>query len=74
MGPGPEGGAGAEAPRSELLAAYLIAWHQGGSLTTAVTEGGIRFDLRLPGDPAGTVLPEPDPDWLTEQFMLLHDG
>jgi two-component system probable response regulator PhcQ len=69
----PEGAMGAEATRAELLVAYLIAWHHGGSLTTALGAAGVRFVLRLPADPAGAVLPEPDADWLTEQFMLLQE-
>lgn len=73
-GVGPEVGKVAEASHAQLLPGYLIAWHHGGSLSTALTEAGVRFDLRLPREPAAAVLPEPDADWLTEQFLRLGEG
>lgn len=59
--------------RRGLFAACLIASHHGGTLAVRRTDAGIRFDLQQPADPASVVLPEPDTDWLMEQFATLED-
>jgi len=67
-GPG-QGGQDPEA----LLPAYLLAWHHGGTLSTAWEADGLRMELGLAVDPGPIEAPEPDADWLTEQFARLED-
>lgn len=76
-GPGMAGGSpGRDVPgamdEADLLGAYLLAWHHGGSLSRAADGGGTRFELTLPADPAAVVLPAPDADWLAGEFALLE--
>jgi len=62
-----------DGPDTELLQAYLIAWHHGGALTAALAEGSIRVVLTLPNDPDAVILPKPDEGWLADQFSMLED-
>jgi hypothetical protein len=56
-----------------LLQAYLIAWHHGGSIEATNGEGESTFTVLLPKDPAAVVLPNPDEDWLAEQFCMFEN-
>lgn len=60
-------------PSSELLGSYLIAWHHGGVLEAVPVEEQWRFVLTLPEKPDAVTLPNPDEDWLAEQFAMLED-
>lgn len=63
------GGTGAG---GDLLEAYLIAWHHGGSLRRRDRGAGGGLDLTLPADPGAIALPEADSDWIAAQFGLLE--
>ncbi len=56
----------------ELLSAYLLAWHQGGSFGVNHSDTGLLLELSLPTTPPRTLLAEPEPDWLEEQFAQLE--
>jgi len=72
--PSPFTGRGSEkAADGGLLGSYLIAWHHGGILKAATSDGRTRFELRLPEEPPAVVLPRPDEEWLAEQFCMLED-
>lgn len=65
-------GTGVEDP-DRLLRAYLLAWHHGGGLRSTWQADGRRFELRLAVEPSAVDRPEPDAEWLTEQFARLED-
>jgi len=56
-----------------LLAAYLAAWHHGGSLTVQAAPQGLTLELALPVAPQQVRLAEPDTDWLERQFAQLEN-
>lgn len=62
----------ADGPIAALLEAYLITWHHGGALITDSADGRTRFVLTLPEDPSAVLLPEPDEDWLADQFSMME--
>jgi len=58
----------------DLLSAYLIAWHHGGTLDAQLAPGGdgLRLRLILPRDPDSAAAPAPDADWIAQQFAALE--
>jgi two-component system probable response regulator PhcQ len=67
---GPDAGV---AEPDRLVRAYLLAWHHGGSLRSTWEPEGPRLDVCLALEPSAVDRPEPDADWLTEQFARLED-
>lgn len=65
-------GTGVQDP-DRLLCAYLIAWHHGGGLHSTWRADGPCLEVRLALEPGAVDLPQPDADWLTEQFARLED-